>query len=926
MLSVLLGQSGGGFSSPISYPIPADATRLIVADFNNDGNPDLGVAAGASVFVMLGRPDGSFVPGQSFTVPGNVFSLLAVDVNGDGKADLITANETDNVDTAEGFCILLGNGDGTFQPAVQHALTGNPTARELAAGDFNSDGKVDLVVVESYSNCVQTFLGDGKGNFAAGDSTCFEPGNFPVIFSVAAGDLNGDGRLDLFAVYTNDGTQCYVRPLVGNGDGSFRLGLGYPVVNSQFVQLADLDGDGRLDAVTSGSAVTVLRGNGDGTFQPPVFYAPGNYSTAIADFNGDGHADVAATDSSGEISLLINDGSGAFAAARDYNLPVLYCMTAADINDDHLNDVLSTDFSGNLYVLYGQPDGTLGSPVPLGITNSGGCISVADFNKDGIPDLVIQSDSGLSILYGKGDGTFTPGSQLQIPFSPGIVRIGDLNNDGILDLVVYTLPGGIQVYIGNKDGSFTLNRTHISTPDTNLILTDVDGDGNLDLVDGSVFFLGDGHGGFGPAQNLGFYALAAPDLNGDQKPDFISVENNALVTYLNSGNDRFSLTAAYAPGLTYFYGPLAMGDFNHDGRIDLAFGLSVLLGSGDGTLQNAINYVTGVQPSYAGYVNVAADLNGDGVTDLAVANGNGTITVFLSRSGVKAYVTSSPNPAGLGQPVTLSATLSALDTTLGIPTGRVIFLDGDTPLGLANLVNGKAQFSTSGLAQGTHTIRVSYSGDSTFPRSRVSSTVDEVILASLSTTTMLAGSPATAQVGQPITLTAAVTSPFGNPVSGAIQFLDFSVPLATISLQGSSTAVLNTSSLTSGVHLISAVYKPAAGYAPSSSSPLVELVQPAGGTPVNVATVPAVNPMRFRQQGILNCTVTSSSGTPSGTVVLYDGVTVLAQGALDANGQRFFSIGPLAPGAHNLLVVYSGASSFSPGFAKVVEYSSPKPH
>ncbi len=364
---------------------------------------DIAGAATASVTVVSPTPGGGisnavFFPitistssvslKQSYYATGGSYSLAVADINRDGKLDLAIANWGGNT-----VSILLGNGDGTFQPHVDYATDVQPIS--VALGDFNGDGKPDLATANYISNTVSILLGNGDGTFQPHvDYATGAGGLGGYTNSVATGDFNDDGRLDLATanLYANT-----VSILLGNGDGTFQPHVDYATgVWANSVATADFNGDGRLDLATanlSANTVSILLGNGDGTFQPHVDYATigSPDSVAIADFNGDGRLDLAvsAQDGANSLSILLGNGDGTFQAHVDY----------------------STD-SGVLSV------------------------QTADLNGDGKLDLAVTKvlSYTLSILLGNGDGTFQPHVNYDTAAHPLAVAIGDFNGDGRLDL------------------------------------------------------------------------------------------------------------------------------------------------------------------------------------------------------------------------------------------------------------------------------------------------------------------------------------------------------------------------------------------------------------------------------------------------------------------------------------------------------------
>jgi hypothetical protein len=274
----------------------------------------------------------SFLSPVNYAVGASPLAVVAADLANNGKLDLITANASDNT-----ISVRMGNGDGTFGPATPYAVGTYPES--VAVGDFNGDGKLDLAVANGNSASVSVLLGNGDGSFQAAKN--YAAGNGPV--SVAIG--NFDGQLDIVTANIADGT---VTLLPGNGDGTF--GPAQPVANfssgAASVAVGDFNGDGKLDlaVATRGTngyggyygyypgispAVTVLMGNGGGTFTTgnsydlPTNGQPQSYglpTVAAADLNGDSRPDLAITDpSAGEVSVLLNAGGGAFTGPTSFS-------------------------------------------------------------------------------------------------------------------------------------------------------------------------------------------------------------------------------------------------------------------------------------------------------------------------------------------------------------------------------------------------------------------------------------------------------------------------------------------------------------------------------------------------------------------------------------------------------------------------------
>jgi hypothetical protein len=357
-----------GFLAPAPYPAGEVPNSVAVADFNGDGNLDLAVAnvgeypfdPGTDVTVLLADGKGGFEAPIRYGRGRNPFSVVAGDFNGDGKPDLAVAYSLSN-DGGPGYVtVLLNNGDGTFQWSANYATGDAP--RSLAVGDFNGDGNLDLVVTNFLATTVSILLGKGDGTFNSPVS--YEAGPFPS--SVAVGDFHGSGKLDLAVTNEDVGT---VSILPGNGDGSFGPPASYPVGSMpRSVTVADLNGDNKPDLAVANfgsDTVSVLLNNGDGTFQDAVSYAtgPGPASVAVGDFNVDGIPDlVTANLYSTTVSVLLGNGDGTFLPAQNYGAGAYPSSVAvADFNGDGFPDLVVTnalDPAGTISVLLNNDDWT----------------------------------------------------------------------------------------------------------------------------------------------------------------------------------------------------------------------------------------------------------------------------------------------------------------------------------------------------------------------------------------------------------------------------------------------------------------------------------------------------------------------------------------------------------------------------------------
>ncbi len=631
-ISVLLGNGDGTFQPPVTYAVGTFPDGIVAGDFTGNGILDLAVANQNSnnVSVLLGNGDGTFQPQVTYAVGSGPDAIVAGDFTGDGHLDLAVANE--NLDGTGGgtVSVLLGNGDGTFQPQVTYAVGASPSA--IVAGDFRGDGRLDLAVTGGTSG-VHILLGNGDGTF--------QPQvNYAVVSdedacAIAAGDFSGDGHLDLAVLEEGlGGTPSDVTVLSGNGDGTFQPepGTGNAVgTGPGAIAAGDFTGNGRTDlAVVNevSDTVSVLLSNGDGTFQPQVTYAVGSDPDAIVagDFNGDGHLDLAVVNNgafdsnfnlipgSSTVSVLLGNGDGTFQPQVTYAVGTSpFSIVAGDFTGNGILDLAvanagtSPDFAGTVSVLLGNGDGTFQPQVTYAVGSHLNAIATGDFTGDGKLDLVVADALGIQMLLGNGDGTFQPAQTVangNFGFvnegQPQNMAVGDFTGDGRLDLAVLNFSDNtVSVLLGNGDGTFQPQVTYaVGTFPDSIVAGDFSGDGHLDLA----------------VLNEGDNGLA----------------NITVSVLLGNGDGTFQPQVTYAVGdLTT---DLVAGDFTGDGPLDLAVSsslsnsVSVLLGTGDGTFVGPGQLAT---TPYA--TPLVADVTGDGTDDVLVVDGAGEI---LSRQGI----------------------------------------------------------------------------------------------------------------------------------------------------------------------------------------------------------------------------------------------------------------------------------------------------
>ena len=333
------------------------------------------------------------------------------------------------------------------------ALPGTISANAVASADFNGDGKPDLAGASSNPNnpfsngLVQISINNGNGTF----KTAVQYTTNILPDAIGTGDFNGDGVQDL-AVANACGTDpnCQtagtVSVLLGNGDGTFASAINYACAQgADWVVTADFNRDGKLDFAVAGTGISVFLGNGDGTFQPAVTYIPAFFyeSIAVGDLDGNGVLDLVYAytpndQSNGSVGVLLGNGDGTFSSGPiSAALIAPWGLVLADFNGDGKLDAAVVDeISALLQVYLGNGDGTLQNPQNFPLGGQGFGLTSADFNADGKMDLLgYASGSGEPLLLGNGDGTFQPWvNLLSGAFGSEQMAVRDFNGDGKLDL------------------------------------------------------------------------------------------------------------------------------------------------------------------------------------------------------------------------------------------------------------------------------------------------------------------------------------------------------------------------------------------------------------------------------------------------------------------------------------------------------------
>jgi hypothetical protein len=753
-LNVILANSDGSYATPQTTTIGAATPQAgdfgwfaggcRAADFNGDGFADAvcftpETAAKPSVSIFIGNGDGTLRPGSTLSIPNNLifqgtqfFFIAFADINSDGHVDIVFYSSTGTLFTA------FGNGSGQFEKVVPSQLTFTDPSwiKGATVADINGDGHPDIVFIDD----PVVMLGVGDGTFTEANN------NILVGTDCHLADFDKDGHLDLFCARLNDSGPRASGSLLeihhGNPNGTFTITPVYSksYSNADFISpfaARDLNGDGYPDILAlSADGLVIFFGKPGMQFSAPVHYAFYNPETFDED--------------QGDPSLI-----------ADYNLDGNLDLAMPGVN--------------GIYITYGKPEGTFDAPPVIRSAQTTINNVVADFNEDGTPDIFTSNASGLQLLLSKGNGTFaSPVTAQTLPSSPpslesfGMLYLGDFNGDRHQDVMaLHTASDGTflpELLRGRGDGTF-----QDPIPVTNLIacwpyaVADMNRDGRDDLIyvtpdaanaTGTVnVLLSNGDGTLDPVTTelpgTGYsYGLpAAADFNGDGKMDLVVAEQQTMQVLLGHGDGTFDTTLPTLPVPSFnnqqygCCGAVITGDFDHDGNADFAFlrltpgsstgptALIIYYGKGDGTFSQAVTAAT-LDRNYVHLI--AADLNGDGLSDFVLSTTEGydyrgtAISIVHSLPGRKfsgetnliagqgfpsmaaadfnrdgqpdllftnndpadsmvlllnvgtpsMSLTSSANPSAIGQAVTFTATISAPADLTVLPSPGTITFEG----------------------------------------------------------------------------------------------------------------------------------------------------------------------------------------------------------------------------------------------------------
>jgi hypothetical protein len=625
------------------------------------------------------------------------------DLDGDGNLDLVIANEIDyHVGTVS---ILYGRPDGTFDPRIY--FNGNiGGVASVAVGDFNQDGRPDIVATASYENKIAIYVGQADRRFSTAIIT--SPPDPPSVFGefndIKVGDFDGDGRLDIVVLQDLQGKRLrFFHVSQENHLDLFRT-LELPEMDSYEGQMAigDLNHDNYSDLVLAGGgpfsnrSFTYVFGRADGalTLQSSITLADKANDIVVVDIDRDGDQDLVVsfedttTPTIHSVRIYKNSGSGVFIPGLRLPFDYLFIpggLVVDDLNGDGRLDIAVTVAAEMVWVAFGRSDGSF-EPNRYYSVPFGSFLYSADMDHDGSADLVslsaiVNPFNVAAVLLNNGNGTFN--APIAVPWSPTFMVAGDVNGDDRKDLISgWQSPYGAQASIGiilnDVSTGFVLPEASFTSPDWQdyLEVGDFNGDGKVDTVTahnannkGVAVCFGDGTGALGPPVFTAFSAsilrVTVGDFNGDRRDDVIALEDSGNAHVLLSNGTGGFVEAAGSPlvldsspidiltgdfdGDQYldliiperdgqylfrgdgygrfdrssqvlepFHTNTVAGDFNHDGKLDIAgyIGTEMIALLGDGTGHFPTSFRRDIYDTSANYI-VSGDFDLDGDTDIA---------------------------------------------------------------------------------------------------------------------------------------------------------------------------------------------------------------------------------------------------------------------------------------------------------------------
>jgi len=850
-VDILRGNQDGTFASTSSggtaFGVPG-ATLLAIADLNSDGTLDLAMATANGVSILLGQVGLSYSAPVAFSGSPSPWGAVMADFNGDGHQDFAEL-------APGGIAIAFGAPGGALQSGDLYDL-GEPL-NAVVVSDFTGDHVLDIAVNASEATPrLLKGLGGGKFSIVPGTGQGTGTNSSATLFT---GDFNGDGKADLLQTGSIGGPSLFY----GRGDGTFLP----PVSVSTLAQnsygdvvVADFNRDGASDlAALDYESLDILLGQHNNTFiqkSNPFFTLAFSNGAAAGDFNNDGKPDLVVTQvQANPLQILLGKGDGSFDYGRQLTAESLpQALAVADLDGDGKNDIIAClGFFQHLQIFYGNGDGTFSGPNTLLVERQYTEMAVADLDGDGKPDIVLSDGSVLTVIRNAGSRTFGAEEHYLAGAIANFV-LKDVSGDGLPDIVVAngngavgSAPSTVTVMI-NEGSANTISGQLQVTPEPttygspfSVSLSMMTQGSSTATPSGSVAISIDEAGvaslpvntlnltytdANNPPLPVGVHTIVAA-YSGDQNylpGTFVAQLRIVPVVYPTNTALTASLTHVVASQTVRFTATVSSPGQNvnapntingivefRDGTTNL--GGATLNAARTATFDTAL-LAAGTHSITASYLGYTASF---AQTGSFAPSTSAPVTIVVTASPTTTSLTAAPESVPAGALVSLTAKVTS---SSGTPTGAVTFLDGASPLAVQPLdATGTAVFSSALASTGSHAVTASYQANATFAGSTSPPVTVTAVAQAAPSSVQLSVMPGS-QSSHQVILTAYVTG--RTLATGQVVFMDGATTLGKAALNSKSAAVSTFPLDAPGLHYLTAYYPGNSQLGPAVSPAVIE--------------------------------------------------------------------------------------------------------